>query len=156
MDGPDKIRESEHLDAIFFQLYHLGCPPASSLDPLHANADICGAWSTNKYPQSQDGLKGSKLSFFIIYMLNLLGRTFCNRAFQPVSAQIIHFKKIQTCLNRPCGWDSCSHHSDDRLDAIIGYERGENIIRFARHLHVNLWKHSRQGSNQNGEHTCPF
>ena len=53
MDGPDKIRESEQLDAVFFQLYHLGCPPARGLDPLHSSARIDGA-CVSRYPQSRD------------------------------------------------------------------------------------------------------
>ena len=45
--------ESEQLDAIFFQLYHLGCPPASGLDPFHSSARIYGP-RVNRYPPSRD------------------------------------------------------------------------------------------------------
>ena len=76
--------ESEQLDAIFFQLYHLGCPPASGLDPFHSSARIYGP-RVNRYPPSRDCWKAQSELWIHEKMLGWS----CNAALQPILAQIL-------------------------------------------------------------------
>ena len=122
--------ESEQLDAIFFQLYHLGCPPASGLDPFHSSARIYGP-RVNRYPPSRDCWKAQ--SELWIHEKNVGVILQCSPStYLSANPYIFIFQYIfHDGFNRTCGWDSGPHHFDDYLDAIIGHRRGEYTIRFA-------------------------